>query len=79
MICTFSFTQTTGYKELYLEALSRISELELDGRSLQNLTQSVRDVKIIMVSSCNGDISCSQICKVSWQSFFWGGGLFWIL
>lgn len=33
-----------------MEALSRIGELELDGSSLQNVIQSLQDMKITMVS-----------------------------
>lgn len=33
-----------------MEALSRIGELELDGSSLQNLIQSLQDMKVTMVS-----------------------------
>lgn len=33
-----------------MEALSRIGELELDEKSLQNLKQHMEDVRIIMVS-----------------------------
>lgn len=38
------------YRDLYVEALSRIGELELDGSSLQNLIQSLQDMKVTMVS-----------------------------
>lgn len=37
------------YRDLYMEALSRIGELELDGGSLQNVVQAVQDVRATMV------------------------------
>lgn len=37
------------HRDLYLEALSKISELELDGSSLQNLIQSMQDMRVTMV------------------------------
>lgn len=37
------------HRDLYLEALRRIGELELDGRSLQNLTVCMEDMKVTMV------------------------------
>lgn len=37
------------YRDLYMEALSRISELELDGSSLHNLIQSMQDMRVTMV------------------------------
>lgn len=43
-------SQTTMYRDLYVEALSRIGELELDGSSLQNLIQSLQDMKVTMTS-----------------------------
>lgn len=39
------------YKDLYVAALSRIDELELDESSLQSLIQSMQDMKATMVSS----------------------------
>ncbi|KAK9540510.1 hypothetical protein VZT92_002957 [Zoarces viviparus] len=43
-------SQTTMYRDLYLEALSRIGELELDGSSLQNLIRCMRDMQVTMTS-----------------------------
>ncbi|KAF6729983.1 Sperm-associated antigen 5 [Oryzias melastigma] len=40
--------QTTMYRDLYLEALSRIEKLELDGESLQTLLSSLGDVRTTM-------------------------------
>ncbi|RVE76154.1 hypothetical protein OJAV_G00005650 [Oryzias javanicus] len=40
--------QTTMYRDLYLEALSRIEKLELDGESLQTLLSSLSDVRTTM-------------------------------
>lgn len=37
------------YRDLYLEALSRIEKLELDGESLQTLLSSLGDVRTTMV------------------------------
>lgn len=37
------------YRDLYLEALSRIEKLELDGESLQSLLCSLDDVRATMV------------------------------
>ncbi|TNN89454.1 Sperm-associated antigen 5 [Liparis tanakae] len=38
-------SQTTMYRDLYLEALSRIGELELTGSSLQKLIQHMQDMR----------------------------------
>lgn len=46
------------YRDLYVEALSRIGELELDGSSLQNVIQSLQDMKITMVSHKQPHSSC---------------------
>ncbi|KAM8879304.1 sperm-associated antigen 5 isoform 1-T2 [Spinachia spinachia] len=43
-------TQTTMYRDLYLEALARIGELELDGSSLQNLIQHMQGMRVTMTS-----------------------------
>lgn len=37
------------HRDLYLEALSRIGELELDGSSLQNLIQYMQGMRVTMV------------------------------
>uniref|UniRef100_A0A8C3FZJ9 Si:dkey-25o16.4 n=1 Tax=Cyclopterus lumpus TaxID=8103 RepID=A0A8C3FZJ9_CYCLU len=42
-------SQTTMYRDLYLEALSRIGELELNGSSLQNLIQHMQVMRGTMV------------------------------
>ncbi|KAM9314239.1 sperm-associated antigen 5 [Pholidichthys leucotaenia] len=42
--------QTTIHRALYMEALSRIGELELDVNSLHNLLQHMQDTRIIMTS-----------------------------
>lgn len=39
------------HRDLYMEALRRISELELDESSLQNLIQCMQDLRMTMVSS----------------------------
>ncbi|KAI3353100.1 hypothetical protein L3Q82_019669, partial [Scortum barcoo] len=41
-------SQTTMYRDLYLEALSRIGELEADGDSLQTLIQCMQDMRVTM-------------------------------
>ncbi|KAF7667588.1 hypothetical protein LDENG_00055380 [Lucifuga dentata] len=42
--------QTTMHRDLYMAALSRIGELELDESSLQNLIQSMQDMKATMTA-----------------------------
>ncbi|KAM4751507.1 sperm-associated antigen 5 [Anableps anableps] len=55
-------SQTTTYRDLYMEALRRISELELDGRSLQNLAQAMQDMRATMSSlSSNTDAALSNM------------------
>ncbi|XP_037621347.1 sperm-associated antigen 5 [Sebastes umbrosus] len=55
-------SQTTMYRDLYLEALSRIGELELDGSSLQNLIQCMQDMRVTMTSlSCDTDVALSNM------------------
>eukprot|EP00064_Thunnus_orientalis_P008337 superscaffoldBa00000986_g8360 len=41
-------SQTTMYRGLYMEALSQIGDLELDGSSLQNLIQCMQDMRVTM-------------------------------
>ncbi|XP_035039410.2 sperm-associated antigen 5 [Hippoglossus stenolepis] len=43
-------SQTSMYRDLYMEALSRISDLELDGSSLQSLIQWMQDTRVTMTS-----------------------------
>ncbi|KAG7221829.1 hypothetical protein INR49_017005, partial [Caranx melampygus] len=43
-------SQTTMHRDLYMEALRRISELELDRNSLQNLIQNMQDMRLTMTS-----------------------------
>ncbi|KAM6941858.1 sperm-associated antigen 5 [Lycodopsis pacificus] len=69
-------SQTTMYRDLYLEALSRIGELELDGSSLQNLIQHMRDMQVTMTSlSDDTDAALSDmrrlgdVIRVDRQSF----------
>ncbi|GAA6233801.1 sperm-associated antigen 5 [Lates japonicus] len=58
-------SQTTMHRDLYLEALSRISELELDGASLQNLTQCMQDMRVTMTSlSSDTDAALSNMKEV---------------
>lgn len=49
------------HRDLYLEALSRISELELDGASLQNLTQCMQDMRVTMVRHKQSYNTCSML------------------
>ncbi|XP_061129941.1 sperm-associated antigen 5 isoform X2 [Syngnathus typhle] len=43
-------SQTTMYRDLYMEALNRISDLEQDGRSLQELVQHMQGMRVTMAS-----------------------------
>ncbi|XP_044203057.1 sperm-associated antigen 5 [Thunnus albacares] len=55
-------SQTTMYRGLYMEALSRIGDLELDGSSLQNLIQCMQDMRVTMTSlSCDTDAALSNM------------------
>lgn len=55
-------SQMPMHRDLYLQALGRISELELDRNSLQNLMQCMRDVRITMASlSCDTDVALSNM------------------
>ncbi|XP_040043655.2 sperm-associated antigen 5 [Gasterosteus aculeatus] len=58
-------TQTTMYRDLYLEALARIGELELDGSSLQNLIQHMQDMRVTMTSlTCDTDAALSNVIQI---------------
>ncbi|XP_042340237.1 sperm-associated antigen 5 [Plectropomus leopardus] len=58
-------SQTTMYRDLYLEALSRIEELELDGSSLQNLIRCMQDMRITMTSlSYDTDAALSDMKQI---------------
>ncbi|XP_014904705.1 sperm-associated antigen 5 isoform X1 [Poecilia latipinna] len=58
-------SQTTMYRDLYMEALSRITELELDGNSLQNLVQAVQEMRAAMSSlSSDTDAALSNMKKM---------------
>ncbi|KAF3852533.1 hypothetical protein F7725_005888 [Dissostichus mawsoni] len=58
-------SQTTMLRDLYLEALNRIAELELDGSSLQDLTQCMQDMRVTMTSlSCDTDAALSNMKKI---------------
>uniref|UniRef100_A0A087XSH2 Sperm associated antigen 5 n=1 Tax=Poecilia formosa TaxID=48698 RepID=A0A087XSH2_POEFO len=53
------------YRDLYMEALSRITELELDGNSLQNLVQAVQEMRAAMSSlSSDTDAALSNMKKM---------------
>ncbi|KAK1886504.1 Sperm-associated antigen 5 [Dissostichus eleginoides] len=58
-------SQTTMLRDLYLEALNRIAELELDGSSLQDLTQCMQDMRVTMTSlTCDTDAALSNMKKI---------------
>lgn len=57
--------QTSMHRDLYLEALSRIEELELDNSSLKNLSQRVQDMKVTMVRARQCCVSSKRLCWVS--------------
>ncbi|XP_013863232.1 sperm-associated antigen 5 [Austrofundulus limnaeus] len=59
-------SQTTMYRDLYAEALSRISDLELDGSSLQNLIQSMQDTKTFM-AALSGDTDAALSNMKEWR------------
>lgn len=48
------------HRDLYMQALKRISELELDGNSLLNLVQSMQDVRMTMVRSKTNNTQVTQ-------------------
>ncbi|KAF7223591.1 sperm-associated antigen 5 isoform X2 [Nothobranchius furzeri] len=51
-------SQTSMFRDLYTEALDRISQLELDGSSLQNLIHSMQNIRVSM-SSLSGDVDAA--------------------
>eukprot|EP00066_Takifugu_rubripes_P021950 XP_011611216.1 PREDICTED: uncharacterized protein LOC105417693 [Takifugu rubripes] len=58
-------SQTTMHRDLYLEALRRIGELELDGRSLQNLTVCMEDMKVTMTSlTCDTEAALTSMKQI---------------
>ncbi|XP_027874602.1 sperm-associated antigen 5 isoform X2 [Xiphophorus couchianus] len=58
-------SQTAMYRDLYMEALSRITELELDGNSLQNLVQAMQEMRAAMSSlSSDTDVALSNMKKM---------------
>ncbi|XP_034755324.1 sperm-associated antigen 5 isoform X2 [Etheostoma cragini] len=55
-------SQNTMYRDLYLEALNRVRDLEMDSSSLQNLTQCMQDMRVTMTSlSCDTDAALSNV------------------
>ncbi|XP_030004690.1 sperm-associated antigen 5 [Sphaeramia orbicularis] len=55
-------SQTTMYRDLYMEALNRIDDLEMDESSLQNLIHCMQDMKTTTTSlSSNTD---AALCKM---------------
>ncbi|KAA8594701.1 hypothetical protein FQN60_011836 [Etheostoma spectabile] len=55
-------SQNTMYRDLYLEALNRVRDLETDSSSLQNLTQCMQDMRVTMTSlSCDTDAALSNM------------------
>ncbi|XP_073338782.1 sperm-associated antigen 5 [Pagrus major] len=58
-------SQTSMHRDLYLEALNRIGELEQDGSSLQNLVQRMQDMSVTMTSlSCDTDTALSNMKQI---------------
>ncbi|XP_041640799.1 sperm-associated antigen 5 [Cheilinus undulatus] len=58
-------SQTMMHRDLYLEALRRIGELELDGSSLRNLIQCMQDMKMTMTSlSCDTDAALTNMKQI---------------
>ncbi|XP_029950662.1 sperm-associated antigen 5 [Salarias fasciatus] len=58
-------SQTTMYRGVYMEALRKIRELELDGRSLQNLMQQMQSMRINMNSlSSDTDAALSKMKEI---------------
>ncbi|KAK5899083.1 hypothetical protein CesoFtcFv8_008598 [Champsocephalus esox] len=58
-------SQTTMLRDLYLVALNRIGELELDVSSLQDLTQGMQDMRVTMTSlSGDTDAALSNMKKM---------------
>uniref|UniRef100_A0A3Q3MPT7 Sperm associated antigen 5 n=1 Tax=Mastacembelus armatus TaxID=205130 RepID=A0A3Q3MPT7_9TELE len=58
-------TQTTMYRDLYMEALTRISELELDESSLHSLIQCMHNLRVTMTNMSNEkDATLSNLKKI---------------
>ncbi|XP_020484270.2 sperm-associated antigen 5 [Labrus bergylta] len=58
-------SQTTMHRDLYLEALRRIGELELGGSSLQSLITCMQDMKVTMTSlGCDTDAALTNMKKI---------------
>ncbi|KAM7009700.1 sperm-associated antigen 5 [Tautogolabrus adspersus] len=58
-------SQTTMHRDLYLEALRRIGELELGGSSLQSLITCMQDMKITMTTlGCDTDAALTNMKKI---------------
>ncbi|CAN9510300.1 unnamed protein product [Ophioblennius macclurei] len=58
-------SQTTMYRDVYMETLRRISELELDGQSLQNLTQQMQSIRVDMTSlNSDTDVALSKMKEI---------------
>ncbi|XP_062244886.1 sperm-associated antigen 5 [Platichthys flesus] len=61
-------SQTSMYRDLYIEALSRISDLELDGSSLQNLIQWMQGTRVTMASlTSDTDAALSNIKEIEYE------------
>ncbi|XP_040003176.1 sperm-associated antigen 5 [Xiphias gladius] len=60
-------SQTTMFRDLYMEALSRIGELELQGSSLQNLIHCMQDIRVTMTSlSGDTDAALSNMNEIGY-------------
>ncbi|CAJ1052428.1 sperm-associated antigen 5 [Xyrichtys novacula] len=58
-------SQTTMHRDLYLEALNRIGELELDESSLKHVIQCMQDMKVTMTTlSCDTDAALTSMKQI---------------
>ncbi|XP_034044445.1 sperm-associated antigen 5 isoform X2 [Thalassophryne amazonica] len=59
-------SQTTMYRDLYIGALSKVAELELEESSLQNLIQSLQDMRMTMSSlTCDVDTALAHMKEIT--------------
>ncbi|CAB1436418.1 unnamed protein product [Pleuronectes platessa] len=61
-------SQTSMYRDLYMEALSRIGDLELDGSSLQSLIQWMQGTRVTMASlTTDTDAALSNMKEIEYE------------
>ncbi|XP_053275221.1 sperm-associated antigen 5 [Pleuronectes platessa] len=61
-------SQTSMYRDLYMEALSRIGDLELDGSSLQSLIQWMQGTRVTMASlTSDTDAALSNMKEIEYE------------